>query len=248
MGIPIVWGTRVRETAFGAIAVNCCYCGELTIADCFSVESADHVYFIHGKFRASGFFIKCRLCGIRQEMPAATTVIHLETENETRPSPGFLRATNPGLAGICPPPVPLEEQLPPSVSRKEWSILRGISLEIARQDADDKVSGNINPLYILTLMGAAGGAIAIWMEFEHKSKSIPLALLETGTCVILFLIHRLHRFLLNRALHHEMAIYVRRSLAHTGNNMHSLVAAAAALGPDYRPVATYLRWAHLRMP
>jgi hypothetical protein len=247
MGIPIVWGTRVRETAVGAIAVNCRYCGELTIADCFGVATADHVYFIHGKFRHSGFFIKCRLCGIPQEMPPATTPVQLATENETRPSPDFLRATNPGLAEIRPSPVPLEEELPPSVSRKEWSIVHGISVEIRRQDADDKVSGNIDPLYLLTLMGAAGGAIAIWLKFEHRSKTIPLALLVTGTCVLLFLIMRLHRFLLNRALHREMAIYVRRNLTHTGNNMQSLVAAAVALGRDYRAVAAYLRWAGLRM-
>jgi hypothetical protein len=247
MGIPIVWGTRVRETALGAIAVNCRYCGELTVADCFSVGRADHVYFIHGEFRHAGFFIKCRLCGVPQERPAATTPVQLEAENETRPSPDFMRATNPGLAGACPPPIPLEKQLPPSVSRKEWSIVRGIAAEIRRQDAHDKVSGNINPLYILTLMGAAGGGIAIWMEFEHQSKSIPLALLVTGTCVILYLIKRLHRFLLNRALHREMAIYVRRNLAYTGNNMDSLIAAAIALGANYRTVAAYLRWAHPRM-
>src|SRR5690606_1303487 len=119
--------------------------------------------------------------------------------------------------------------------------------EIARQSADDKVEGNIKPLYLLTLMGAAGGFIAIWLEYERGSKLIPLMLIGMVSCMLFLLIRRFHIFLLNRALHREMANYVRRNLAHSGNNIESLVAAARVLGKDYRAVAAYLDWARRRI-
>ena len=137
MGIPIVWGTRVKETAAGTIAVNCRYCGELSIADCFNVGKAEHVYFIHGKFRHVGSYIKCRVCGNPQGMPADVTPVPLETEDETRPRADFVRETNPRMAEIHHVPIPLEVSLPPSVSRKEWAIVQGISAEIGRQGADE---------------------------------------------------------------------------------------------------------------
>jgi hypothetical protein len=248
MSIPTVFGTRVKETAAGAVGVNCPYCGELTVADCFDVATAGHVYLIHGAFQHAGSFIKCRVCGVPQEMPPGAIPHKLDATDETRPSPGFLNATNPALAAATDcSPVPLAEELPPSVSRKEWALAVGILAEIHRQDADDKVSGNINPLYILSLMGAAGGFIAVWMELAPERKPVAFTLLALGTCAVLFLIHRFHKFLLNRALHREVGACVRRHIAHTGTHVQSLIAAADALGADWRPVAEYLRWACSRM-
>jgi len=96
--------------------------------------------------------------------------------------------------------------LPISATRAQWALVRGVAEEIRRQQASNKLGGNIGPLYMLTLIIAIFGGVILWVELENKGRLIPLLLLGLGAGALLGIIYFLESFLLNRILHREISV------------------------------------------
>jgi hypothetical protein len=200
-----------------------------------------------GQYRESGKYAKCRLCAIPQHIPPNSRPIADLQSDRVRPDIVLIDQSNPRAAETMVPPMIPGADLPVSVTRSQWALMRGIAEEIRRQDADDRLGGNIKPLYVLTLIFGVFGGVIMWVQLERQSKLVPFLVLGLSMGTLLILIYLLEGFLLNRILHRNVSRYVLANLKHTSSTIQSLIDAAVAMGSAYRRIASYLRWARKRM-
>lgn len=62
----IVWGTKVRNNHLGFCADFCAGCLQMTTNELHTIESASHVYYIHGAFTEQARYLECMACGFRR--------------------------------------------------------------------------------------------------------------------------------------------------------------------------------------
>jgi hypothetical protein len=247
MSFVFVWGTRVREIDKGSVGFQCAYCCEVVVGDCVSVEVANHVYFIRGRFKERSRYIRCRLCGIGQDIADYGLLPEQMAEDQVWPSADALARTNPSQAGAplgaCVP----ESDLPGGITRRQWALLSGLEAALEREAADDRVGGNTEGLVSISALGVIGSLVAIWVKVPEGNRSPALLLMLTGWIVVAFGIYRLHGWMLFRATLRRFGPHLRRHLRATGDSLEMLRIAADLMGKPARRLQCFLEWAARRM-
>ena len=232
----ICWGTKVRERPKGAIAFNCPHCGEITIADCTSVQTAGHVYFISGSYKEKTDYLQCRLCGMFNRPPPQVTVSEPPSEREALPTPEFTRSTDPRLEGARPIPIPYEDQLPATVSRCQFALMNGVLGVFQKKGEND---GAMKAVLVLGMIGLIIAITAVWVNYSLKHKQVWTGLILTATVAFIIFFIRLQRAIVWRAVDRSFAKHLWRYLAHTDDTLGGLSTAADALGPGYTDVRRF---------
>ncbi len=247
MSFAIVWGTKIREVDLGSVGLNCAWCGEVTVGDCVRVDEASHVYYIRGKFKEKGRYLRCRLCAIAQGVTEPDLKPERINEEMVWPSREILAATNPVLAAHPHEPAPLDGELPPGINRRQWAFLSGLESAMERERAEDRVGGNIQGLVVLSAIACVGLLIYIVMQVPDGSRWPWVCVWAAGTGLLSYMLYRLNRWMLFRATFRRYGPHLKRHLRATVAPMATLQKAAEALGKSRRDIRRFLDWAASRV-
>lgn len=228
----VVWGTRVREARLGSIGYRCELCGELAVGDCFSVETADHVYYIRGKYRETARFVRCRACGSELEPPGPDLFPEEVDEATVLAAEEFVARTNPAQSGSGGTPLLELGELPAGVTRHQCAMIHAIRMAMDREAADDRVGGNMKGLVILATFAILFGLV-FSVVGVREDRVLPVVALFVVVGVLVGIgLYRLHRWLPVRATVRRIGPNLRRAMAATGETRETLLYAAHALEGD----------------
>ncbi len=93
------------------------YCDCLRVADVYSAQQANHIYFITEEYVEKDRYLRCRLCGAYSELPENATVLDSRDHDALVPSDKLLEQSNAAL--LEEKADRLEVQLPESISRSQ---------------------------------------------------------------------------------------------------------------------------------
>lgn len=235
-----VWGTRVKEDKLGAIAIDCPICGERVISDCFVVYKASHMYFIRGKFKEVGRYLRCRLCLNASRLPDSVST-KVSSPDQIVPSMEFIKDTNPNLLEGDKQELKFDNEFPVGVTRLRWALCNGILQAIRGQNNSSKAAGNAEGLIIMVLMVALFSSMLVYHRFQ-QSPMIPLAILIALTVSLVGALYVLQDILMFRAVYKLINKDIQRYLYHQNENYNVLLNCAVSLGRPFKKVAKYLKW------
>lgn len=236
----IVWGTKVKEEHGGVMPVFCPSCAQVVWGDCYIIKSASHVYFIHGGFMEASRYLRCRCCGDLLNAPQQVKMYKLNDDEQVFPSQELIAKGNPQLVEKGTTQVQ-EVDLPTGVSRDTWAILNGLHANLETEKKNSNVSENTGGMVIMLCMAAFGTAIAIWVNYEHKSKVLPYSIWAVCIAAATFLTIKIHNWILNRAVHRVMKKQVRNFLDRHNKSINELMGDADILDQrTFKQVKKYL--------
>jgi len=219
----IVWGTKVKHTLSGALALDCPACGERAIGDEYIVSSASHIYYIPGTYKEEGRYVRCRLCSMKVDVPSGANAASDVPIEMLVPDETVLLATNPKLADIRP-----EE---PDPIRLQAALFTAVLSCKDRQEKEGNAGGFSGVLLLFVAIPAVIYLFVLTGNYPVLYVSIALGIIG----VILF-----NNWYLHRAIAKEMKPYIQRTMKRCGLSIDALIENADKMGKGFRPVSKHL--------